>query len=96
VGAVALAARAQQRGKIAKIGFLYPGPEAVAKARSALLLAGLASEGLREPGEIALLICASVDVAQIGPLLNELLANKVDLLIPAGPALISAVHAMTK
>jgi putative ABC transport system substrate-binding protein len=91
-----LAARAKQPGNNAKIGFLYPGPETVAKSRAALLLAGLANEGLREPDQIVLLIRASVDAAQILPLLNELLARKVDLLIPAGPAATRAAHAATK
>jgi putative tryptophan/tyrosine transport system substrate-binding protein len=82
---------------IVPIGFLYPGPEAVAKSRSVLLLAGLASEGLHELDQITLLIRASGgDEAQVGPLLNELLASKVDLLIPAGPAVTRAAHAATK
>ena len=56
-GAIApFASRAQQSGPPAKIGFLYPGPEAVAKLRSMLLLVGLASEGLREPDRFELFI----------------------------------------
>jgi putative tryptophan/tyrosine transport system substrate-binding protein len=87
-------ARARQPGAVAKIGFLFPGPETMAKPRSVQLLAGLASEGLREPDQIALLIRATGgDAAQIAPLLNELLAGKVDLLIPAGPAATRAVRA---
>ena len=87
-------ARARQPGAVAKIGFLFPGPETMAKPRSVQLLAGLASEGLREPDQIALLIRATGgDAAQIAPLLNELLAGKVDLLIPAGPAATRAFHA---
>jgi hypothetical protein len=38
------AARAQQPKTVAKIGFLYPGPEPVAKLRSVPFLAGVGSE----------------------------------------------------
>jgi putative tryptophan/tyrosine transport system substrate-binding protein len=89
-----LAARARQPGAVSKIGFLFPGPETVAKSRSVPLLVGLASEGLREPDQIALVVRATNgDSAQIAPLLSELLASKLDLLVPAGPAVTRAAHA---
>jgi len=96
-GAVSpFASRAQQSGT-AKIGFLYPGPAAVAKLRSAPLLAGLASQGLREPDQITPLTRATGgDAGQIAPLLDELLDSKVDLLMPSGPAVTNIVHAATK
>jgi putative tryptophan/tyrosine transport system substrate-binding protein len=91
------ALRAQQPGSHAKIGVLYPGPEAVAKLRGLPLLAGLASEGLREPDQITLLTRATGgDAGQIVPLLNELFASKVDLVIVSGPALTRIVHATTE
>jgi putative ABC transport system substrate-binding protein len=91
------ASRAQQFGPVAKVGYLYPGPEAVAKLRIIPLRAGLASEGLREPDQITLLTRATGgDVQQITPLLNELLASKVDILIPTGPAVTNIVYATTK
>jgi ABC-type uncharacterized transport system substrate-binding protein len=92
-----LAARAQQAGAVARIGMLYPGPMEIAKLRTVPLLAGLASQGLREPDQITLLTRATGgDAARIAPLLNELLASKVDLLLPSGPAVTRAVHAATK
>jgi putative ABC transport system substrate-binding protein len=95
-GAVAawpLAARAQQPKSGAKIGFLYPGREPVAKLRSVPLLAGLASEGLREPKDFALITRATGgDMAKVPSLLDELLANKVDLLVVSGAPLTRAVH----
>jgi putative ABC transport system substrate-binding protein len=95
--AVPFASRAQQPSSPAKIGVLYPGPEAVAKLRSVPLLAGLASEGLREPDQITLLIRATGgDAGQIDPLLNELLASKIDLLMASGPAITRIAHATTK
>ena len=49
-GAVAwpVVARAQQPAKIPTVGFLYPGPQAVAPPRIAAFLAGLRAGGYRE------------------------------------------------
>src|ERR1700726_672949 len=92
-----LAARAQQPKTVAKIGVLYPGPELVAKSRSVPLLAGLASEGLREPDDITLITRATGgEMTQVPSLLDELLASKVDLLVISGPPLTRAVHAAIK
>jgi putative tryptophan/tyrosine transport system substrate-binding protein len=92
-----LAARAQQPKKVAKIGFLYPGPELAAKSRSVPLLAGLASEGLREPDDITLITRATGgEMTQVPSLLDEFLASKVDLLVISGPPLTRAVHAAIK
>ena len=91
------AARAQQPKPVAKIGFLYPGPEPVAKLRSVPLLAGLASEGLHEPKDFVLITRATGgDMAKVPPLLDELLASKVDLLAISGPTLTRAVHEAIK
>jgi hypothetical protein len=50
------ARRARGTGRqLVKIGFLYPGPEAVAQSRSALLLEGLRSEGI-DPQSVALIV----------------------------------------
>jgi len=91
------AARAQQPKTVAKIGFLYPGPEPVAKLRSVPFLAGLASEGLSEWEDFALIIRAfGGDMAKVPSLLDELLASKVDLLVVSGPPLTRAVHDANK
>src|SRR5580704_14095271 len=88
-----LAARAQQPKTVAKVGFVYPGPEPVAKLRSVPLLAGLASQGLREREDFALITRATGgDMAKVPSLLDELLARKVDLLVVSGPPLTRAVH----
>ena len=49
-----LAARAQRASGVPKVGFLYPGLEAVAKERSVHLLEGLRSEGFAEPDQLTL------------------------------------------
>jgi hypothetical protein len=69
-----LAARGQPK-TVAKIGFVYPGPEQVAKLRSIPFLAGLASEGLREGDHFVLITRATGgDMAKVPSVLDELLA----------------------
>jgi putative ABC transport system substrate-binding protein len=80
-----LAARAQQASSIPKVGFLYPGPEAYAKMRSALILEGLRTQGFREPEQVVVLVRATGgDPARSAPLLAELVASKIDILLPMG------------
>jgi ABC-type uncharacterized transport system substrate-binding protein len=88
-----LVARAQQAKIVAKIGFVYPGPEQVAKTRSVPFLAGLASEGLREPENFVLIIrTTGGDMAKVPSVLDELLASNVDLFVISGPPLTRALH----
>jgi putative ABC transport system substrate-binding protein len=90
------AARAQQANKVPKVGFLYPGPEATAPTRSAFLLDGLRSEGFHAPDQVMLVSrAAGGDPARLAPLLNELVAVKVDVLVPAGPAATRAARSAT-
>src|SRR5829696_2757921 len=49
-----LAARAQQPGKVPKIGFLYPGPVAASHVRINAILAGLREVGYREARQFEL------------------------------------------
>jgi putative ABC transport system substrate-binding protein len=81
---------------IPKVGLLFPGPEDVAKSRRVLLLDGLRSEGFREPDQITLVTRATNDdLTRISPLLNELIAEKIDVLIPLGPAVTRAALSLT-
>jgi putative tryptophan/tyrosine transport system substrate-binding protein len=90
------AARAQQANKVPKVGFLYPGPEAMAATRSAFLLDGLRSEGFHAPDQVMLVSrAAGGDPARLAPLLNELVAVKVDVLVPVGPAATRAARSAT-
>jgi putative tryptophan/tyrosine transport system substrate-binding protein len=80
-----LAARAQQASSIPKVGFLYPGPEEYAKMRSVLMLEGLRTQGFREPEQVVVLVRATGgDPARSAPLLAELIASKIDILLPMG------------
>jgi hypothetical protein len=50
-----VAARGQRSGKPPKVGFLFPGTEAVAPARIASFLEGLRAVGYHEPDQVALI-----------------------------------------
>lgn len=77
---------------VPKVGFLYPGPEAVAEERATHVLEGLRSEGF---GVTLVIRAVGGDSARLTPTLSELIAGKVDLLISAGPAAMRAAHAAT-
>jgi putative tryptophan/tyrosine transport system substrate-binding protein len=91
-----LATRAEQTSGIPKVGFLYPGPEAVANERAMHVLEGLHSEGFNAPDRVTLVVRAvGDDPARVPPLLSELIADKVDVLIPLGQTVSRAAHAAT-
>ena len=86
-----LAALAQQRGKIAKVGVLFPGTTASLPSRMAGLREGLQAAGYREPDNIELIPrAAEGDPKRIAPLAMELAERKVDVVVPVSPA---AIHA---
>jgi len=88
-------ARAQAAG-LPKVGFLYPGPGAVANERVTHLLEGLRGEGFNAPDRVTLVVRAvNGDPARVGPLLSELIASKVDVLIPLGQTESRAARAAT-
>ena len=91
-----LAARAQQASGIPKVGFLYPGPEAYAKMRCALMLEGLRTQGFREPEQVVVLVRATGgDPARSARLLAELVASKIDILLPMGGLTLTLVPGIT-
>lgn len=96
ISAWPFAAHAQGLKAIPKVGFLFPGPEEMAKSRRVLLLDGLRSEGFHEPDQVTLVTrVTNGDLTRISPLLNELIAEKIDVLIPLGPAVTRAALPLT-
>jgi putative tryptophan/tyrosine transport system substrate-binding protein len=68
----------------------------MAATRSAFLLDGLRSEGFHAPDQVMLVSrAAGGDPARLAPLLNELVAVKVDVLVPVGPAATRAARSAT-
>jgi ABC-type uncharacterized transport system substrate-binding protein len=97
-GAVAawpLTARAQQLGKIPKIGFLFPGTEAVAPARIAALREGLRGVGYHEPQVELIARVTGGDPSRVAGMASELVSLKVDVLVPISPAALQAVRSLT-
>jgi putative ABC transport system substrate-binding protein len=89
-----LVARAQQTGKIPKVGFLYPGPVASAPARVAVILEGLHTVGYREPGQIEVVSrVADGNPARLVPLAAELIEQKVDVVIAVSTTAVRGVQA---
>lgn len=65
-------------------------------ARSPLLLEGLRSAGVDAPREATLIIRATGgDPAKVAPMLAELLAENVDVIVPLSPEMVRAVRAAT-
>jgi putative ABC transport system substrate-binding protein len=91
-----LAARAQQLGKVSRIGFLFPGTEAIAPIRIAAFREGLRAAGYREPEQIELIIrVTGGDPTRVAPMAQELIERNVDILVPLSPAAVRATTSLT-
>jgi putative tryptophan/tyrosine transport system substrate-binding protein len=89
--------RAESRNAIPKIGFLFPGPEDLAKARRVLLLEGLSSEGFYGPDQITLIMRATGgDGAKTVAQLKEMIVEGANILIPVGPSSLRAAYDLTR
>ena len=89
-----LAARAQQAGRVPRIGVVYPGPQAGAPPRIQAVLDGLRAGGHSQV-EIVLRV-ADGDPSRISPLVTEVIASKVDVLFAIGPAVVKAARSATQ
>jgi putative ABC transport system substrate-binding protein len=91
-----LAARAQQGGRVPRIGFLFPGPETRGRADIATLREGLRVAGYREPDQVELITRVTAgDPSRVGLMARELVERKVDVLVPLSPAAVQAVRSLT-
>jgi putative ABC transport system substrate-binding protein len=88
-----LAARAQRSGRTARIGFLYPGPRALAPSRIEVVLAGLRMAGYREEQIELVPRSADSDSTRLAGLAAELIAEKVDVVVAVSTAAVQAVQA---
>ena len=94
--AIALPLSRTDAAGVPTVGFIYPGPDAIAKERATHVMEGLRSEGFSAPDRLTLVIRAmGGDPARLQPLLSEIVASKVDILIPIGPPQTRAAHAAT-
>ena len=90
------AAQGQQQTKIRTIGFLYPGATAAAPPRIAALLSGLRSGGYREPEDVEVLArITGGDSTLLASMAADLVARKVDVIVPVSPAAVRAARSAT-
>jgi len=89
-----LAARAQQAGRVPRIGVVYPGPQAGATPRVQALLDGLRAAGYSQV-EIVLRV-AEGDPSRIIPLVTEVNGREVDVFLAIGPAVVRAARSATQ
>jgi len=89
-----LAARAQQAGRVPRIGVVYPGPQAGATPRVQALLDGLRAAGYSQV-EIVLRV-ADGDPSRIIPLVTQVNGSEVDVFFAIGPAVVRAARSATQ
>jgi putative ABC transport system substrate-binding protein len=79
-----------------KIGFLYPGLTSMAELRLKALREGLHAIGYRDADRVEMLVRASEgDPTKLAPLAADLVARRVDVLVPASPSAVRAAKAAT-
>src|SRR5262245_58695349 len=91
-----IAGRAEQAGKVSRIGFLFPGTDATAPIRTAAVRAGLRAAGYREPAQLELTVRVAGGAAtRVAPMARELIERDVDILVPLSPAAVQATTSLT-
>src|SRR5438034_9547949 len=82
-----LAARAQQTSEIPRIGFVYQGSQTVMAFRLEALLSGLRASGYAAPAQVEIVgRAAEGDPTRIAPLVAEVIAKNVSVIMASGPA----------
>ena len=92
-----LTAGAQQGVKVPRIGFLYPGPRQAVAARLEALLSGLRTAGYSAPAQVEIVVrIAEDDPGRVGPLMEEIIRQNVDVIFANGPAVVQAARSATQ
>jgi putative tryptophan/tyrosine transport system substrate-binding protein len=92
-----LAARAQQTPEVPRVGFVYSGSKAAAAPRIEAILSGLRVSGYAAPAQVEIVArTAEGDPAQIAPLVGEVIAKNVNVIIVNGPSVLQAAHLATR
>ena len=92
-----LAARAQQPAEAPRVGFVFPGPKAVMALRMEAILTGLQASGYAAPTQVEIVARTTEgDPDQIGPLVKEVIAKNVNVIIAAGPPVLHAARSATR
>ena len=91
-----LASRAQQPSRNRKIGVLHPGQAANVNMRIAAFREGLSEPDNRREADIEMVVrLADGDLARLPALATDLVANRVDAILAAGPPAVQAARGAT-
>src|SRR5215831_10364437 len=92
-----LAARAQQTSETPRIGFVYQGSQAAMALRVEAILSGLRVSGYAAPAKVEIVArAAEGDPAQIAPLVAEVIAKNVSVIMASGPLVLNAARSATR
>jgi putative ABC transport system substrate-binding protein len=92
-----LAARAQQTPEISRFGFVYQGSQAAMALRVEAILSGLRVSGYAAPARVEIVArAAEGDPEQIAPLVAEVIARNVSVVIASGPLILNAARSATR
>src|SRR5262249_55578749 len=92
-----LRARAQQTPEIPRIGFAYQGSQATMALRVEAILSGLRVSGYAAPAQVEIVArAAEGDSARIAPLVAEVIAKNVSLIMASGPLVLNAARSATR
>ena len=92
-----LAARAQQKSEIPRIGFLYQGSQAAMALRIEAILSGLRVSGYAAPAQVEIVArAAEGDPEKIAPLVAEVMAKNVRVIMASGPLVLNAARSATR
>lgn len=92
-----LAARAQQKSEIPRVGFVYQGSQAAMANRLEGVLSGLRDSGYAAPAQVEIVArAAEGDPARIAPLVAEVIAKNASVIMASGPLVLSAARSATR
>src|SRR4029453_16372586 len=93
-----LAAQAQQTSEVVpRVGFVYPGAKEATASRIEAIMSGLRGSGYAAPPQIELVArTADGDPARIAPLVEEIIAKNVNLIIANGPPVLHVARSATQ
>src|SRR5262245_55041654 len=93
VGTWPFAARAQQSSEIPRIGFVYQGSQAAMALRIEAILSGLRVSGYAAPAQVEIVArAAEGDPEKIAPLVAEVMAKNVRVIMASGPPVLHAAR----
>src|SRR5690349_4756203 len=91
------AVRAQQTSEIPRFGFVYQGSQAAMALRIEAILSGLRVSGYAAPAQVEIMgRAAEGDPAKIDPLVAEVIANNVSVIMASGPLILNAARSATR